>query len=141
WFILFAFTFYLLKKNINLNGVKIINYILIILFISSFTYSIYLTSVNQPWAYFDTFTRVWEFSIGGILAINLSKIKINSFISNILGWVGFIGLLLTGIIFDVSTMFPGYIALWPTLCAVAILIAGNNSSNVSVIKLLGSSFM
>lgn len=141
WFVLFAFTFYLLKKNINLNGVKIINYILIILFISSFTYSIYLTSVNQPWAYFDTFTRVWEFSIGGILAINLSKIKINSFISNILGWVGFIGLLLTGIIFDVSTMFPGYIALWPTLCAVAILIAGNSSSNTGVTKFLGSNLM
>lgn len=141
WFVLFAFVFYLLRKNIKLNGIKIINYALIILFISSFTYSIYLTSVNQPWAYFDTFTRVWEFSLGGILAINLSKLKVNTLISNILAWAGFIGLLLTGIIFDVSTMFPGYIALWPTLCAVAILVAGNNSTDVGVIKFLGSKFM
>lgn len=141
WFVLFAFAFYLLKKNTKLNGVKLVNSILIILFLSSFSYSIYLTMVNQPWAYFDTFTRVWEFSIGGLLAINLSKVKVNTLISSILGWLGLIGLLLTGIIFDVSTMFPGYIALWPTLCAVAILVAGNSSQNVSVIKLLGSSFM
>lgn len=141
WFVLFAFVFYLLSKKVNLDGVKIINWLLAILFISSFTYSIYLTSINQPWAYFDTFTRVWEFSIGSILAINLSKIKINLFMSRVLGWLGFIGLLLTGIIFDVSTMFPGYIALWPTLCAVAILIAGNSANNIGIIKFLGSRFM
>ncbi len=141
WFVLFAFAFSLLSKKVNLDGVKIINWLLAILFISSFTYSIYLTSINQPWAYFDTFTRVWEFSIGSILAINLSKIKINLFMSRVLGWLGFIGLLLTGIIFDVSTMFPGYIALWPTLCAVAILIAGNSANNIGIIKFLGSRFM
>lgn len=142
WFVLFAIIFYLIKRNINLNGIKIINFTLITLFILSFTYSIYLTSVNQPWAYFDTFTRVWEFSIGGILAINLSRIKVNLVISKMLGWIGFIGLLLTGIIFDVSTMFPGYIALWPTLCAVAILIAGNNADNNNgIIKFLGSKIM
>lgn len=141
WFVLFSLVFILLKKKTNLNGVKIINFALSLLFLTSFTYSIYLTAVNQPWAYFDTFTRVWEFSIGGLLAINLSRIKINKFIGQFLGLLGFVGLLLTGIVFDVSTMFPGYIALWPTLCAVAILIAGNTSDGNGVIKFLGSKFM
>jgi len=35
----------------------------------SLGYSIYLTAVNQPVAYYHTFTRVWEFGIGGILAL------------------------------------------------------------------------
>lgn len=38
-------------------------------------------------------------------------------------------------------MFPGYIALWPTLCAVAILIAGNTSSTSGIVKFLGSNIM
>lgn len=141
WFVLFSLVFILLKKKTNLNGVKIINIALSLLFLTSFIYSIYLTAVNQPWAYFDTFTRVWEFSIGGLLAINLSRIKINKFIGQILGLLGFVGLLLTGIVFDVSTMFPGYIALWPTLCAVAILIAGNTADGNGITKFLGSKFM
>lgn len=92
WFILFSFVFMLLKRKATLNGVKLINIILSVLFLSSFTYSIYLTNLNQPWAYFDTFTRVWEFSIGGLLAINLSRIKVNKITGHLLGIAGFVGL-------------------------------------------------
>lgn len=92
WFILFSFVFMLLKRKATLNGVKLINIILSVLFLSSFTYSIYLTNLNQPWAYFDTFTRVWEFSISGLLAINLSRIKVNKITGHLLGIAGFVGL-------------------------------------------------
>lgn len=141
WFLLFSLIFVIFKKKQNLKIINVMNLFLGTLFIVSLIYSMYLTQVNQPWAYFHTFTRVWEFSLGGLLAINLSKIKITSLMASIIGWLGLIGLILTGIIFNVSTMFPGYIALWPMLCAVFILVSGNHETKFGVKKFLGSSFM
>ncbi len=141
WFILFSAIFLLYKKKKNLNIINIMNLFLGTIFVTSLIYSIYLTHVNQPWAYFHTFTRVWEFSLGGLLAINLSKIKVNRYIASIIGWVGLFGLILTGILFDVSTMFPGYIALWPMLCAVFILVSGNHETKFGVKRFLGSPAM
>src|SRR5699024_6624155 len=141
WFLLFSIIFFVLKKNINLKGLKLVNIFLGTLFVLSLTYSIYLTDVNQPWAYFDVSTRIWEFSLGGLLAINLSSIKINSIVGDIIGWLVLIGLLLTGLIFDVSTMFPGYVALWPMLCAIGILVSGNINTRYGVKVFLGSKWM
>ncbi|MBG9209629.1 acyltransferase family protein [Mammaliicoccus sciuri] len=141
WFVIFSLIFMLYKKYTNLKIINVINLCLGTLFIVSLSYSIYLTHVNQPWAYFHTFTRVWEFSLGGLLAINLNKIKINHIVASLIGWLGLIGLILTGIIFNVSTMFPGFIALWPMLCAVFILVSGNYETKYGVKKFLGSSIM
>ncbi|SOC37552.1 acyltransferase family protein [Salinicoccus kekensis] len=112
--------------------------ILITLFIVSLSYSVYITTVNQPWAYFDTFARVWEFATGGILFLIIGNITLNKSTSFIFGWVGFIGLISCGLILQVSTMFPGYAALWPVASAVLILLAGNNGGKLSVYQILGS---
>ncbi|WP_320420465.1 acyltransferase family protein [Mammaliicoccus lentus] len=111
WFILFSGILLLIKKYGLSNGKRLVNVVLGFLFIVSFIYSVYLTAINQPLAYFITFTRVWEFALGGLLCINLSSIKISNIAAEIIGWIGLIGLILTGALFDVSTMFPGYIAL------------------------------
>ncbi|WP_087974062.1 acyltransferase family protein [Oceanobacillus rekensis] len=109
---------------------------LIIVFIVSFIYSVFKTDVNQPWAYFDTFTRVWEFSIGGILALLIANIKLKKSFSFLLSWLGLIGLISCGIILQVSTVFPGYAALWPVLSAIFILIAGDQGGKFSAYGLL-----
>lgn len=111
---------------------------LIVVFFISLGYSIYKTDVNQPWAYFDTFTRVWEFSAGGILALLITNIKVNKQISIILSWLGLFGLVSCGLILQVSTVFPGYAALWPVLSALFILIAGNQGGKYSAYGLLSS---
>lgn len=38
---------------------------LTVLLAGSLAQSVWLTSVNQPLAYFDTFARAWEFALGG----------------------------------------------------------------------------
>ncbi len=141
WFILFSFALILIKKNNRLNVKRLLNVLLGTLFISSLVYSVYLTKFNQPLAYFITFTRVWEFSLGGILCINLSSIKVNKIIATIIGWVGLVGLILTGIVFNVSEMFPGYIALWPMICAFLIVVSGLQNTKFGVKRFLGSSLM
>ena len=107
WFVLFSIIFYILKKTRVDNARKLMNAVLAAVFIISFIYSVYLTAVNQPWAYFITFTRVWEFALGGLICVNLPLIKLNKIAAVILGWLGLIGLILTGIIFNVSEMVPG----------------------------------
>lgn len=141
WFLVFTVVLWLIKKYKITDTRKLINTVLGILFISSLTYSIYLTEVNQSLAYFITFTRVWEFALGGLLCVNLSYIKINNVIATVLGWVGLIGLITTGIIFNVSEMFPGYIALWPMACAVFIVLAGTRDTKYGVQHILASPIM
>src|SRR5690625_6773949 len=62
WFILFAIILILIKKYKIINVKWLINTFLGVIFVASLTYSIYLTSANQQWAYFTTFTRVWQFA-------------------------------------------------------------------------------
>src|SRR5699024_10263183 len=91
WFIIFSLILFMIKKFELTNARKLINTILGIIFVVSLGYSIYLTSVNQPLAYFITFTRVWEFALGGLICVNLSYINLNNFITTIAGWIGLIG--------------------------------------------------
>ena len=141
WFILFSGILLLIKKYGLSNGKRLVNVVLGFLFIVSFIYSVYLTAVNQPLAYFITFTRVWEFALGGLLCINLSSIKISNIAAEIIGWIGLIGLILTGALFDVSTMFPGYIALWPMTCALLIILSGNKETKYGVKNFLSMPIM
>lgn len=141
WFILFTIILILIKKYKIGNIKKLMNTFLGFIFISSFIYSIYLTSANQQWAYFTTFTRVWEFALGSLLCINLSSIRVNKVFAVLAGWIGLIGLILTGIIFDVSEMFPGYIALWPMICAILIVLSGTRETKNGVKRFLGSPLM
>lgn len=58
-----------------------------------------------------------------------------------IGWLGLIGLILTGIVFNVSEMFPGYIALWPMTCALFIVLSGTYDTKYGVKRFLGSTVM
>lgn len=137
WFIIISLSIWIFNKTkFNLKNIFIT--VLAVLFVMSFIYSVYLTGVNQPWAYFDTRTRVWEFAIGGLLMVFIFKIKLPMIISFFVGWLGLIILSTTGIIFDVGQSFPGYVALVPVLAAVLMLIAGQNPSTYGVEKALGS---
>lgn len=138
WFVLFSFILWMVKKYTIQNAKPMINTILGVLFVSSLSYSIYLTEVNQPWAYFITMTRVWEFALGSLLCINLSSIHIPKWMATLMGWIGLIGLVLTGILFNVSQMFPGYIALWPMTCALFIVLSGTRDTTFGIKRFLGS---
>ena len=137
WFLLIGLTIFL-HKRFKADFKKLFFVILTVLFVLSFGYSIYLTAVNQPWAYFDTRTRVWEFAIGGILMLFIFKVQLPKILSFVMGWIGLIGLISTGLVLEVETSFPGYVALWPVLSAVMIMLAGQTPTNFGVEKLLGS---
>nr|WP_312894074.1 acyltransferase family protein [Nocardiopsis metallicus] len=97
-------------------------------FVLSLAYSVLMTRADQPWAYFDTGARLWEFALGGLLALLLPHINTPKALRIPLGWLGLTALVLCGVLLQVSTVFPGYAALWPTLAAVAIVVAGTTGS-------------
>lgn len=138
WFVLFSFILWMMNKY-QIRSIKaVLNGLLGFLFVTSLAYSIYLTEVNQPWAYFITPTRVWEFALGSLLCVNLSAIRVPKWIATIIGWVGLLGLLTTGVLFNVSQMFPGYIALWPMTCALMIVLSGTQETRFGLKRFLGS---
>ena len=137
WPIVILLAIFIFKRRLNKYSLRTsILFIFGILFIASLMYSIYKTSNNQPWAYFDSFARIWEFSLGGILAITISKINLNKPISLIIGWLGLLAIGLTGIILPVSTMFPGFVALIPTLGAMFTVLSSRNAGKYGVHRLL-----
>lgn len=110
--------------------------VLVALFTVSMTYSVVVTGANQQWAYFDTGARLWEFALGGVLAIVVDRIRAARPLRIAMGWVGLVALVSCGALFQVSTVFPGYAALWPTLAAVLIVVAGSTGAPFAADRLL-----
>ncbi|MGV2620959.1 UNVERIFIED_CONTAM: acyltransferase family protein [Halobacillus marinus] len=138
WPFVIMLAYYLARKVLKTPVRKTLLGVLLVLFTCSIAYSIYKTAVNQPWAYFDTFARAWEFSLGGILSLLLPYLKFKRGISIAMGWVGLAIVVFTGMVVPVSTMFPGYIALLPTMGVIFVIVSAENGGRFGVDKLLGS---
>ncbi|QDY90450.1 acyltransferase [Arthrobacter sp. UKPF54-2] len=106
------------------------------IFAASLAYSIEQTASNQAYAYFDTRTRLWEFALGSLLALALPHLKPGKALRVVLGWAGLAAMLSCGLLLTVDRSFPGFIALWPTLAAAAIIVAGQSGSRFGVDRLL-----
>lgn len=111
---------------------------LAVLFAASLAYSVHLTAVDQPLAYFDSLTRVWEFALGGLLALGIDAITLPRLVRVLSGWIGVAGLAVCGIVLDVGSVFPGYAALWPTVSASLVILAGSTGSRVGADRILAS---
>ncbi|MED4014485.1 acyltransferase family protein [Sutcliffiella cohnii] len=138
WPIVIFGTAYLVKSIFKKTFKQSLVMMLFTVFTLSFIYSIYSTYTNQAWAYFNTFARVWEFSMGGIVAVLASHIVLRKTLSFVLGWVGLAAIISCGIVIQVSTVFPGYAALWPTLGGVFIILAGVSGGKYGVHRILTS---
>ena len=119
---------------------------------ASLTWSVISTATQQPVAYFDTLARLWEFALGSLLALAMPFIDRflgarrpeEEFLPRLrwlrgfLGWVGIAGLLACGLVMDVTSLFPGWIAIWPTAAAGLIIIAGHSGLRWGVDRLLST---
>ncbi|WP_307845938.1 acyltransferase family protein [Saccharomonospora sp. NB11] len=107
-------------------------------FVASLAFSVYLTIENQPLAYFHSATRVWEFALGGLTALLIDSVVVPRVLRIVLGWLGVIALVTCGMVLQVGTEFPGYVALWPTVAAVLVLVAGATESKVGADRFLSA---
>lgn len=134
--------------------------------VASFTWSVISTSTQQEIAYFDTFTRLWEFAAGSLLGLALpwweqraehrsrrlprrgrrradragsfSDSPLSRPVRVIMAWAGILGLVSCGLLIDVQGAFPGWIAAWPLAAAALVLIAGTTGHPLSVDRVLST---
>ena len=95
-------------------------------FLASLYYSVALTAVDQPAAYFNTYARVWEFVAGCLLALVIGWIRIPVVAATALVMLGLVALIFLGAIINVSEQFPGIIAGIPVVAAIAIIVGSTN---------------
>jgi peptidoglycan/LPS O-acetylase OafA/YrhL len=110
--------------------------VLLGIFAASLSYSVWLTRIDQPFAYFDSLTRIWEFALGGLVMLGLHALVLTRRQRLVLGWAGVLALPVCGLVTHVGSQFPGYLALWPTLCAAAVIVAGATESRWGADRLL-----
>jgi len=108
------------------------------IFVASLSYSVALTAADQPLAYFHSLARLWEFAIGGLLALWIDRIRLSNALRVAAGWLGVVGLIACGIVLQVDAVFPGFAALWPTTCAALVLLAGHTKLPWAADRILAS---
>ncbi|MDY6051732.1 MAG: acyltransferase family protein [Rothia sp. (in: high G+C Gram-positive bacteria)] len=106
------------------------------IFVVSLLHSVEVTAANQQAAYFETGARLWEFALGSLVALWLPAVKFPPAVRAVLGWVGIAAIISCGFILDVNGTFPGYAALWPTVAASLVIVAGDTGTRFGPEKLL-----
>lgn len=113
-----------LGSNDDIHRRLLVAFVLLIL--SSFALSFWLTQYNQPWAFFGSPTRAWEFGLGGLAALWFSRGALLSRGQALFaGWSGFAMIMVGALAYDRSTAFPGAAALLPVLGATLLIAAAH----------------
>ena len=92
---------------------------------ASFALCVYLSSRNQPLAFFGTLSRAWELSLGATVAL-IKLPHLSARVRARLCGVGLIAVLVAGAAFTESMTFPGAAALLPTVGTALILAGGRD---------------
>ncbi len=116
-----------------------------VLTVASLAWSVHATAASPDSAYFSTFTRVWEFGAGTLLALATPHFAalLTARARNLLGVLGLGAVALAALTFTGRTAFPGYAALLPVLGTCALMLAGAElrGRTPAVQRLLGSAPM
>ncbi|APZ35036.1 hypothetical protein BOH66_12875 [Microbacterium aurum] len=115
--------------------------LLAVVFASSLAASIVFTQFEPSQAYFVTFTRGWEFAVGGILAaMGGARLRMPQPVANIMAVAGIVGILFSLLAFGPETPFPGVAALVPVLGTAAIIAAGTREGGLAHSWVTGNAF-
>jgi len=104
---------------------------------ASLVYSIVFTAHNPSPAYFVTPVRVWEFAAGALLAVAAGKVSLHRIPAAVLASLGWLGIVVSAVLFGPGTEFPGWAALLPVLGTVAVIAGGTGRTRVPFHSLLG----
>ncbi|KQX08051.1 MULTISPECIES: acyltransferase family protein [unclassified Leifsonia] len=100
--------------------------------VASLAFSVIATYSDQSSAYFNTFTRVWEFAIGGVLAVFAARLRLRPWQSIAASWAGLAAILVSAVLYTSNSLFPGWIALLPALGTAAVIAAGHADGRLSL---------
>jgi peptidoglycan/LPS O-acetylase OafA/YrhL len=91
----------------------------------SFAYSVSHSTTDPVAAYFSPFTRAWELGIGALVAcLSTRLILLKPAVQGILSWGGLVAVAVASLVFNGTTVFPGYAAALPVVGTAAMLAGG-----------------
>ena len=91
----------------------------------SFYYSVIVTRVDAPWAYFSLATRAWELGMGALVAIGASQLaRLPGSIALIGGWLALAAVLAAAFVYNDQTPYPGSAAALPVVGAAVLIACG-----------------
>jgi peptidoglycan/LPS O-acetylase OafA/YrhL len=93
----------------------------------SFAASLFLTRHAQPWAFFSSPTRAWEFAVGAVACMWNRRSETR--IMKLLPWAGLLLIFGTSFFYATETPFPGIAAVLPVLGAAFLLPTGARQSS------------
>ncbi len=112
--------------------------LMVSLFVVSFVSAIWLTAHNQPWAFFGSPTRAWEFAAGGMIAMWPVRRPFAPRVAAIAGGLGLLLIAVASVQYDKNTVFPGWAAVMPVVGAVLVIAAAHHAQPVGVSRLLAA---
>ncbi|WP_424464878.1 acyltransferase family protein [Pseudoclavibacter helvolus] len=106
-----------------------------VLTIASFISALNGVAVDPVPTYYSTWARLWEFGIGAMAALLVTRIHLPTRVRAVLGSLG-LALVLTAGLLPSSWPYPGLIALYPVGGALLVLLAGASGDPVGGNRLL-----
>lgn len=134
FYILFPILVYLYFKIIQ--NKKFLGIFLILLCISSLSFSIYISSKDSIYAFFKLSSRAWELLAGGLAYYYFRTYTPTQPIKYFFEIVGFSCIVLSLVLFGQDTIWPSYNALVPVVGTMLILIANQQNSIFTKFKLI-----
>lgn len=127
--IVFAMLITLLARLTKIRSVsRLAGPILILITIASFAYATWLHYENQTLNYYSTGSRLWEMTLGAVLALFAARLTFGAKIQAACSIIGVLMVLSTGWLFDGAATFPGPAALYPLGGAALVVIGGGVGS-------------
>jgi len=113
-------------------------WVLVTVTLASLVTSIIWTNSNASVAYFATPARAWEFGFGGLVALLARRSTgfAPRWLRAYAASLGIVAILLAAVLFDATTVFPGWIAIIPAGGAAAVIWA-NQPYGDSVRRIVG----
>jgi peptidoglycan/LPS O-acetylase OafA/YrhL len=97
----------------------------VVIGVASLAAGVWLTGVNQPWAFYLLPTRAWELALGGLIALQFRELRALPRQAAALATPAGVCLILAAnLVFDDSTSFPGTAALLPVVGSALVIVGG-----------------
>lgn len=103
--------------------------VLLVLSLASLAYAQYAVLVDPVAAFYSPLSRMWEFLLGAMLAVQLPAARdrpplLDRALSGLLAWLGLVLIVGAGLLIHQHQPFPGLLAVLPALGAALLIAAG-----------------
>lgn len=105
----------------------------------SFAACLWLTFSSQPWAFYFSPFRAWEFAVGGLISLAVSQPWARNFRhASVTGWIGLGLIVIAYLTLSEEGAFPGFAAVLPVAGTAMLLFVGARQVPAGVTPWLGN---